>query len=236
MARTVTRVEIEGPSGRIVGLLAQPEAEAAFIAVVSHPHPLFGGTMDDKVAYRVARALEAAGGTILRYNFRGAGGSEGQHDHGIGEQDDLRAALAFLRSMPSGLRSGPIGDLPVLLAGFSFGSVMSARVGVSDPSIAGILLVGSPVRNYSFEELAECRKPLAFVHGERDEHGPLDRLEALVASLHCPTRVVVVPKAGHFFDDEQDQLRDAVLGILASGHFGPAFAPEGAASDTESPC
>ena len=119
-------------------------------------------------------------------------------------------------------------SLPTLLAGFSFGSAMSARVGVSDPSVAGILLVGAPVRTYSFEELADCRKPLAFIQGARDEHGPVDRLEALVASLRCPTRVVVVPGAGHFFDDEQDELRDAVLGILASGHFGPAFAPPSA--------
>ena len=217
MSRTVTRVEIPGPSGRLVGLWARTEAAPAFAAVVSHPHPLFGGTMDNKVAYRVARSLEDAGGSVLRYNFRGAGGSEGNHDHGIGEQDDLRAALSFLRSRVDA-------GLPMLLAGFSFGSVVSVRVGLGDPLVQGLLLVGAPVRTQSFAELGDCHVPVAFVHGERDEHGPLEILEALVASLTCPKRLIVIPRANHFFDDEQDELRAAVLEILASGHFGPAFA------------
>jgi alpha/beta superfamily hydrolase len=214
----VTRVEFEGGSGRLVGLWAQPAGVPSFAALMSHPHPLFGGTMDNKVTYRVARALEEAGGSVLRYNFRGAGESEGAHDHGLGEQEDLRAALSFLRA-----RAGE--GLPMLLAGFSFGAAMSSRVGASDARISGLLLVGAPLGTYPFDELSACEKPVAFVHGEHDEHGPLASVRALVASLRCPARLVVVPGAGHFFDGEQVDLREAVREILASGHFGPAFVP-----------
>lgn len=214
--RSVTRVEFSGPAGRLAGLLHRPDAPPSFAAVVSHPHPLFGGTMDNKVVYRVARALEDAGGLVLRYDFRGAGGSEGTHDRGVGERDDLRAALAFLRSV------GGKG-LPTLLAGFSFGSAMTSLVGVQDATIPGMLLVGAPIRSHPFEELRGSTKPVALIQGDRDEHGPIDAIAALAASLRGPARLVVIPGANHFFDDAQDDLTRAVGGIMSTGHFGTAF-------------
>src|SRR5687767_7057538 len=99
MARALARHTFLGPAGRMEGLLHVPTAAPRFAAVVSHPHPLRGGTMDNKVAYRVARALEDAGGLVLRFNFRGVGASEGRHDEGRGEQDDLLAALAEARAV-----------------------------------------------------------------------------------------------------------------------------------------
>jgi alpha/beta superfamily hydrolase len=221
--RTIERVAFEGPAGRIAGLLHVPGVPARAAAVVSHPHPLHGGTKDNKVAYRVARALEDGGASVLRFDFRGAGGSEGVHDGGVGEQDDLRAAIAFLR-----LRANGAADLPLLLAGFSFGSAVSARVGIADGGVAGLLLVGAPLRSTPFDELSRCSGPVAFVHGERDEHGPVDELRALVESLPCPHELRVVAGASHFFDDRQEELYAAVRSILDGGLFGPAFAREGA--------
>jgi alpha/beta superfamily hydrolase len=181
---------------------------------MSHPHPLFGGTMDNKVVYRVSRALEDAGGVVLRFNFRGAAGSAGTHDRGRGEQDDLRAAIAFLRASTRGE-----GDLPLLLAGFSFGAVMSALVAASDETVRGLLLVGTPLKSYALSELAGTTRPVAFVHGELDEHAIVEQVEELAATLRGPVVVRVIPGAGHFFDDQQEALYEAVAEILASGFF-----------------
>ena len=214
--RSVTRVEFPGPAGRLLGLLHRPDAKPFFAAVVSHPHPLFGGTMDNKVVYRVARALEDSGGLVLRYDFRGVGGSAGTHDRGIGERDDLRAALAFLRSVGGD-------ELPALLAGFSFGAAMTSLVASSDATVAALLLVGAPLRSHPFDELQACTRPVAFIQGDRDEHGPADGIRALAASLARPAHVSVIEGANHFFDEAQDALTRAVHETLATGHFGPAF-------------
>lgn len=215
--RRVSRVEFEGPAGRLEGLLHVAGSAPRFAAVASHPHPLHGGTMDNKVIYRTARGLEDAGGLVLRFNFRGAGASEGAHDAGRGEQDDLVAALRFLRE------SGGEG-LPLLLAGFSFGSVMSARVAVADPSVESLLLVGAPVATHALSELAGFERPVAFVHGDRDEHGPLELLERLAASVRGPCAVRIVAGAGHFFDGRLPELQALVAELASSGALGPRLA------------
>lgn len=220
--RVLSPVEISGPAGRLSALLHRPAGEIRFVGVVSHPHPLFGGTMDNKVAYRVARALEASGGLVARYDFRGVRRSEGTHDHGIGEQDDARAVLAFARERAWDLAGRR--DLPAILAGFSFGSVISSRVAAKgDADVGSLLLVGAPVLTHGFGELRE--KPaglrVACVQGSRDEHGPMPELHAAWSGIAEPKRLVVIEGAGHFFDGEQQQLFDAVTG-LASGFFGLA--------------
>lgn len=216
-ARSVRPVAFEGPAGRLEGLLHRPEGEARFVATVAHPHPLFGGTMDNKVAYRVARALDDRGGVVLRFNFRGVRGSEGAHDSGRGEQDDLRAAVARVRAEAAGL--------PLLLAGFSFGSVVSSRVACSaDLEAAGLLLVGAPVITHRFPELSARPDglPVACVQGEHDEHGPLAALREIWEPLAEPKRLVAVPGAGHFFDARQQELFDAVAALVDGG-----FMPRG---------
>jgi len=217
-ARHVTRRFFPGPAGRIEAVLQQPAAAPRFAAVASHPHPLHGGTLHNKVTYRVARGLEDAGGLVLRFNFRGAGLSEGVHDDGRGEQDDLRAALAYLREQ------GGAG-LPTLLAGFSFGAVMSAHVAASDATVDGLLLVGAPVRLYGLEMLESWGRPVAFVHGDRDEHGPLDRLQAYARRFSGPTEVRVLRGAGHFFDEQQDELRAVVRELVLDGVLSTGVGP-----------
>lgn len=216
-ARRLERLTFPGPSGRLEGLLQRPDVRQRFASVVSHPHPLHGGTLHEKVTYRVARALEESGATVMRFNFRGAGRSEGVHDGGRGEQDDLRAALAHLRSVTGT-------DVPVALAGFSFGAVMSAAVGCDDPAVEALLLVGTPVRTWKLTGLDACRKPIAFVHGDRDEHGPVDELRERARRLAAPVTLRVVAGADHFFRDQQDELFAAVRTLGAAGALGHRIA------------
>ena len=165
--------------------------------------------MDNKVTYRIARGLEDAGALVLRYNFRGAGRSEGVHDDGRGEQDDLKAALRFLRSQ------GGKG-LPTLLAGFSFGSVMSIHVALQDPSVDALLLVGLPTGRHDLGVLAQVLRPVGLIQGEEDEHGPLDSCRRLWTELPEPKQWIVIAGAGHFFDEQQRELQRAV-GELVHG-------------------
>lgn len=216
--RRVTRQFFPGPAGRVEALLHVPAGRPRFAAVASHPHPLHGGTIHNKVIYRVARGLEDAGGLVLRFNFRGAGLSEGVHDAGRGEQDDLRSALAHLRA-----EGGE--SLPTLLAGFSFGAVVSALVAASDDTVDGLMLVGAPVRLYSLEHLEGWGRPVAFVHGDRDEHGPLDQLREYAGRLRGPVDVRVLRGAGHFFDEQQDELRSVVRELVLDGVLSGAVGP-----------
>lgn len=192
--------------GRLEAILKEPRADATPVgepvgaALVLHPHPLHGGTMHNKVAFRTSRAMNDAGLVSLRINFRGVGASTGAHDDARGERDDARAALDYLtENYPA---------LPLVLAGFSFGSRVGLEVGMTDERVSLLIGVGTPVDKYDFSFLRECRKPVLFVHGSRDEFGDVDKLKALAASLPAESeaRVEVIEEAGHFFDDKLDEL------------------------------
>lgn len=197
--------------GRLEAIIKEPRDERRGAALVLHPHPLHGGTMHNKVAFRAARALNEAGCVSLRINFRGTGQSTGEHDYARGgEQDDARVALDYLvEKYPS---------LPVILAGFSFGARVGLEVGVGDPRVRALVGIGTPVsiaeRGYDFSFLSECRKPVLFVHGERDEFGDVAKLKEIVAAIpsEARARVEVIPGAGHFFDDQLDELVRVVRG------------------------
>jgi uncharacterized protein len=204
---------IPAPHGRVEAILKAPRLPAGEspggVALVLHPHPLHGGTMHNKVVFRTARGLNEAGLVTLRINFRGVGQTTGEHDHARGgEQEDARLALDYLL--------GRYPDLPVFLAGFSFGARVGLEVGVADPRVNYLVGVGTPVsmseRDYDFSFLLSCRKPLLLVHGERDEFGEVETLRALAARLppESRVRVEVIPGAGHFFDDQLEDLTRAV--------------------------
>ena len=191
--------------GQLEAILKEPrQGSAKGVALVLHPHPLGGGTMHNKVVFRAAAALNDAGLTTLRVNFRGVGQSTGEHDEGRGEQDDVRAGLDFLARQYPGAR--------ITVCGFSFGSRVGLDVGIKDPRVAYLIGIGTPLEKYEFDFLASCRKPLLLVHGERDEFGSVDRLRKLVADIEktVPVKLVVVPDAGHFFDDHLDELKRAI--------------------------
>jgi len=195
---------LDGPAGRLEAILWTPAAgsQIARAALVCHPHPLFGGTMHNKVIYQAAKSLSALGVPVLRFNFRGAGTSAGTHDRGRGEQGDVRAALDFLASEFPGV--------PLLLAGFSFGSWVGLRVGCEDPRVTQLIGLGAPVNDSDFSYLAQCAKPKLFVQGGNDQFGSLDKLTALVGSLPGDNRVVEVPGADHFFAGQLDELDRAI--------------------------
>src|SRR5271168_1190065 len=178
---------LDGPAGRLEAILWTPAPTAQpprFAAVVCHPHPLFGGTMHNKVVYQTAKSLDALGIPVLRFNFRGTSLSEGAHDRGRGEVDDVRAALDFMAKEFSGQRgsSNPREwpNTSLLLAGFSFGSWVGLRAACADARVARLIGLGIPVNSSDFSFLANCPKPKLFVHGENDEHGAIARVREVV--------------------------------------------------------
>jgi alpha/beta superfamily hydrolase len=196
---------IPAEHGQLEAILKEPrQGPPKGVALVLHPHPLGGGTMHNKVAFRAAAALNDAGLTVLRINFRGVGQSTGTHDEGRAEQDDARAALDYLSRHYPGLR--------ITMCGFSFGSRVGLEVGIHDPHVAFLIGIGAPLGKYDFSFLSSCRKPLLLVHGEHDEFGDVDRLRKLVAELETsvPVRLVVVPGAEHFFEGRLDELKRAI--------------------------
>ncbi|HUG53378.1 MAG TPA: alpha/beta fold hydrolase [Vicinamibacteria bacterium] len=195
--------DLAGPAGRLESILMLPEGRPRAAAVVCHAHPLHGGVMHFKVVFRAAKALQHESIAALRFNFRGVGRSEGGHDEGRGEQDDVRAALdEMARRFP---------DLPLVLGGFSFGSSMALRVGCADGRVRAAFALGFPatmVQDRSF--LEPCTRPRLFVQGEHDVFGGADVIRALVEPLPEPKRLVVVPGADHFFAGHLDALQEAV--------------------------
>lgn len=196
---------IPAPHGKLEAILKEPtDPSARGAALVLHPHPLGGGTMHNKVVFRAASALYAAGLVTLRINFRGVGQSTGVYDEGRGERDDARAALDYLSENYPGL--------PITVCGFSFGARVGMEVGIADARVANLISIGTPVDKYDFSFLAGCRKPILFVHGEHDEFGNLDRLRELVSEVAVNTdaQLVVIPSAGHFFEGRLDELKRAL--------------------------
>jgi alpha/beta superfamily hydrolase len=193
---------IPAPHGKLEAILKEPRegTPRRGVALVLHPHPLHGGTMHNKVVFRAARALNEAGLLTLRKNFRGVGQTTGTHDHGRGESEDARLALDYL------VAHYP--DAPLLVAGFSFGARVALETGATDERVRALIGIGTPVNMYDFSFLKNCRKPVLFVHGERDEFGDVAKLQALAAALpaQAHARVEIIPAAGHFFDNQLDEL------------------------------
>jgi uncharacterized protein len=203
---------LTGPAGRLEAILWTPQggARSTMAAVVCHPHPLFGGTMHNKVIYQTAKALDALGIPVLRFNFRGAGMSEGAHDRGRGEREDVRAALDF--------QAGEFPSVPLLVAGFSFGCWVGLQVGCQEERVMELIGLGTPVNNTDFSFLESCAKPKLFVHGSNDEHGDVRKVEPLVASLPGENHFVAVPGADHFFTGKLDYLNRAITAWLTARH------------------
>ena len=212
MPRKIESLHLDGPAGRIEALLEEPDDGTPTEAcLLCHPHPLFGGTMHNKVVFHTMKALNSFGFPVLRFNFRGAGLSQGEHDQGNGEADDVRAALDWLDAEY---------HLPLLFAGFSFGSAVGLRAACPDARVRAAIGVGTPVvpvaeateepRVYALDFLQQCAKPKLFVSGARDQFGPRAKLEELVASLPEPKKLVLIEGADHFFEGRLRELRDAL--------------------------
>jgi uncharacterized protein len=197
---------LDGPAGQLEALLNSGAENATHAALVCHPHPVFGGTMHNKVVFHAMKALNSFGFPALRFNFRGTGLSHGEHDHGHGEVDDVHAALNWLdREF----------QLPLIFAGFSFGAAVGLNAACADDRVKALIGLGTPVapvdeRSYEFSFLRSCDKPKLFVSGSRDQFGPRAKLEQLVNSLHEPKKLVIIESADHFFEGRLREMREAI--------------------------
>lgn len=195
--------DFAGPVGLVEAVLMQPAVAPVAAAVVCHAHPLHGGMMHFKPVFRAAKALQLEGVAALRFNFRGVGRSEGSHDHGIGERDDVRAALGQMERRFPGL--------PLVLGGFSFGSVMALRVGIADPRVRALFALGVPLSIVGdLDFLGGSTTPRFFVQGASDAFGPAERLRTMVAALPEPREIVAIPESDHFFTGHLDALQEAL--------------------------
>jgi uncharacterized protein len=201
----IQSIDLAGPAGRLEALLNLGSSDAEYAALVAHPHPLFGGTMHNKVVFHAMKALNSFGFPVLRFNFRGAGTSQGTHDNGLGEVDDVRAALDFLKAEFR---------LPIIFAGFSFGAATGLRAACPDPEVEAVISIGTPMqaddRMYRYDFLRQCSKPKLFISGDHDEFSTPAELLTLVEGVSEPKRLVLIPDADHFFAGHLDEYRTAI--------------------------
>lgn len=212
--------EIQGPAGRLETLLDEPGLLAAegggpsagvtairAAVVFGHPHPQHGGTMHTKAVYQSAKALARIGCAVLRFNFRGVGRSEGAFADGIGEMEDFRAALDFMRTRyPS---------VPLWTGGMSFGAWVGLTAGARDARVAALIGVATPVDLYDFGEVRDSLTAKFFIHGERDEICSLKTMRAFYAQAAEPKELVVIDAADHLFDGRVSDVGDAIEDLLA---------------------
>lgn len=201
----IQSVTLAGPAGRLEALLNVGSPDAEYAAVVTHPHPLLGGTMHNKVVFHAMKALNSFGFPVLRFNFRGTGASQGAHDNGIGEVDDVRAALEFLK--------GEF-HLPIVFAGFSFGAATGLRAACPDPDVEVVISIGTPMqadnRVYNYDFLRQCGKTKLFISGDHDQFATPEELNVLADSAAPPKSLVLIPGGDHFFDGHLEEYRTAI--------------------------
>jgi uncharacterized protein len=202
----IRSIFLAGPTGRLEALLNAGNPESPYAALVCHPHPLHGGTMHNKVVYHAAKALNSFGLPVLRFNFRGTGLSEGNHDEGRGERDDIRAALDWLQNEYS---------RPVIFTGFSFGAATGLKTCCPDPRVPGLISLGTPLavqeRLYTYSYLSHCSKPKLMVSGDHDQFAPVSNLRELFTLAAEPKELVLVEGADHFFESKLPIMRDAIV-------------------------
>jgi len=205
------RIPLTSTAGRLAALFdpgtGEPPRSGPTGALVCHPHPLHGGTMDNKVVFSLAKVFRERGLATLRFNFRGAGGSEGEHDGGRGEREDVAAALDALASRCDG---------PLLVAGFSFGSWVGLSTGLEDPRVVALMAVAPPVNHYDYGAVASTGLPLAVAYARDDELVPASAVEAWLATCRQPPRITPVVGASHLFHGKLAPLRAAAGSFLTS--------------------
>jgi len=207
-APSIERFFIDGPAGAIEALLERPpDARTDLIAVCCHPHPLYGGTMQNKVVHTLARAAQDQRVSSLRFNFRGVGGSVGKHDDGVGESDDAAAVADWSRRT--------LGTTRLWSLGFSFGGFVAYRLAtLCDAAL--LVTVAPPVRRFDFTTLAVPRCPWLVAQGDADELGDHEAVLAWTRTVSPPPDVRILPGAEHFFHRRLTVLRTLVGEWLAA--------------------
>ncbi len=205
--------DLDGPAGRLEAVLNEGCSDARFAALVCHPHPLGGGSLHNKVVYRAMKVLNAAEfgleWPVLRFNFRGTGRSEGTHD-GAAESADVQAALRWLENEYK---------LPTVVVGFSFGAAMALKACCTenperDAEVKAVAALGLPThamdRVYRYPFLAHCTLPKLFLSGDKDQFAPSSELTKIFDTAGGPKRLVLLPQADHFFDQQLDPMQQAL--------------------------
>ncbi|MFM7432556.1 MAG: alpha/beta hydrolase [Gammaproteobacteria bacterium] len=200
----VERILFPGAAGDIETLVESPSGAPVAVAICCHPHPLFGGSMTNKVIHTVAKTFLAAGAVVIRFNFRGVGASAGVHDDGRGEVDDVIALAKWARERWS--------DLPLWLGGFSFGTWIALRAPVS-PAL--LVTVAPPVGRWDFSKISPPQCPWLVIQGDRDDLVDANAVEQWVRASGASS-LVRLPEADHFFHARLHELRDAVAAFVAS--------------------
>jgi alpha/beta superfamily hydrolase len=208
MARKLQSIFLAGPAGRLEALLEEPESNGKIerAVVICHPHPQYGGTMHNKVVYRMAKAARGEGSAALRFNYRGVGTSSGTYDGGCGEQDDLRAAILYMRERHPGV--------PLVVGGFSFGARVALGVCCRDSRIEKVIAVGTPVNTGEWGILRSCGCPKHFVQSMLDEYGSRDNMQRVFAFSGDPKQLTWVQARDHFFSDALESLESVVRKAL----------------------
>ncbi len=216
---------IDGPAGRLEALLDEPDACTArpigadaqdaerpsdlrprAAVVLAHPHPVYGGTMHTKAVFQAAKGFCRIGCAVLRFNFRGAGASEGTFDNGAGELADFRAALDFAaRRYP---------EAALWAGGMSFGAWVALTVGAEDDRVSALVGIAPPLAMYDFGAVRRSTKPKFFIQGERDELCPLKTMREFYAQVPEPKELVVIDMADHLFDGHTSEVADAVVDLF----------------------
>ncbi len=200
---TTQRLFIPGPAGKLESIFEFPsDGEILGTAVVCHPHPQHGGTMHNKVAHTLARAFVRSGFAVLRFNFRGTEDSEGEYDEGVGELDDALAAMAWIRDQQP--------DVPMWLAGFSFGAAIAVRAAVEQP-VAGLISVAPAIYRFAGNLQGQPDCPWLIIQGDEDELVEVDETVEWVDSLAPGPELLIMTGAEHFFHGRLHELRETVM-------------------------
>jgi alpha/beta superfamily hydrolase len=201
----IESIDLAGEAGRLEALLNHGAEGAKWSALVCHPHPLYGGAMHNKVVYQTMKVLNGFGLPVLRFNYRGVGRSEGEHDRGRGELADTRVALDYLAQRFS---------RPVIFAGNSFGAAVGTRAAAAHPAVKAMIALGLPLaaegRDFSFEALVESTKPKLLVSGDDDEFASVEGLLEMMRRLKEPKRLALIEGCNHFFTGHLEDVRAAV--------------------------
>jgi uncharacterized protein len=200
--------DLKGPAGRLEALIDAPEGTPKAAVVFAHPLTSLGGTMHTKTVYQAAKGLVRAGCVVLRFNFRGAGASEGTFSGGVGEREDLKAALDYMYARYP--------DFPLWAGGVSFGSWIALESAAVDPRVTVLIGIAVPVakEGYDFPETRRSTKPKFFIQGERDEVCPLKDMRKFYGEIPEPKELVVIDAADHLFDGKTPEIADAMEDLL----------------------
>ncbi len=207
-------MNIPAPHGHLEAVHREPPGTLRGAAVVGHPHPLMGGTMHTKAVFRAAQALADVKVAALRFNFRGVGTSTGSYDGGIGEKDDVLVSLDWLEERHP--------ELPLVVGGFSFGSMVTLSAAADDPRVVALFGIGLPIRTYDYGFLADVQKPVLIVQGEGDEFGSGPEVEPVIAALGSHVTLAIIAGGDHYFEGHIDEMKAVVSEYFQNGPGGEA--------------